>query len=162
MVQKIIQGQKTIYNAMAKISGFAMLGAAIFACINVFCRYLLNHSFNWAEELCTYVIVLCVFFTFAWLETEDQQLCIDIVTASVKNKKTLLVLYILRGIVTLAIISILIYYGWSSMITAQQLGTATYVLKIPRYIMYALVLIGYACVIIGWLSVLLLNKGRKF
>ncbi len=162
MAQKLIQGQKTVYNAMAKISGYAMLCAAVFACINVICRYIFNHSFNWAEEICTYVVVLCVFITFAWLETEDQQLCIDIVTSSVKNKKTLLVLYILRGIVTLVIISILIYFGWSSMLTAQKLGTATYVLKIPRYIMYAIVLVGYVCVWLGWLSVLLLNKGRKF
>ena len=48
------------------------------------------------------------------------------------------------------------------MLTAYKLGTVTYVLHLPRYIMYGVVLFGYVCVMLGWLSVLLVNKGRKF
>ena len=162
MVQKFIQIQKSLYNTMARIAGAMMLVAALLACFNFVSRYFFSHSFSWAEELCTYICTLVVFLTFAWLETEDQQLCIDLVTSTVKNQKVLLVLYILRGIVTLVITALLIRYGISATLTAFQLGTSTYVLKIPRFAMYCVVIFGYICVMLGWLSVLLLNKGRKF
>lgn len=162
MIEKFIHGQKVLYNAMAKIAGFFVMGAALMACVNVISRYGFHHSFDWAEELCTYIIVLVVFQTFAWLETEDQQLCIDLITSVVKNQKVLLFLHVLRGILTLIITGLLVKYGWDSMMTAYRLGTSTYVLLIPRYIMYIFVLFGYVCVMLGWLSVLLLNKGRKF
>lgn len=162
MASKFISFQKAAYRTMAKIAGFMVLTAALFACFNVICRKGFDYSFAWAEELCTYICTLVVFITFAWLETEDQQLCIDLVTSTVKNKTVLLVLYVLRGIVTMVITGILIRYGISAMLTAFNLGTVTYVLKLPRYIMYAVVNFGYICVMLGWVSVLLLNKGRKF
>lgn len=162
MAAKFIQAQKVAYRTLARLAGFMVLFAAFFACINVISRYGFKHSITWAEELCTYVCTLVVFLAFAYLETEDQQLCIDLVTSTVKNKTVLLVLYVLRGIVTLVITAILIRYGIASMLTAFNLGTVTYVLKIPRYAMYCVVIFGYICVMLGWLSVLLVNKGRKF
>ena len=157
-----IHAQKILYHAMANLAGAMMLCAAVFACLNAISRYCFNHSFSWAEELCTYVCTLIVFLTFAWLETEDQQLCIDLLTSTVKNQKVLLALHILRGLVTLVITGLLIKYGLSAAATAFRLGTSTYVLKIPRFAMYCVVLFGYICVMLGWLSVILLNKGRKF
>ena len=162
MVQTFIHVQKTLYNTMARIAGAMMLAAALFACLNVISRYCFSHSFAWAEELCTYICTLVVFLTFAWLETEDQQLCIDLITSTVKNQRVLLILYVFRGLVTLLITGLLIRYGVSATLTAFQLGTSTYVLKIPRFAMYCVVLFGYLCVMLGWLSVLFLNRGRKF
>ena len=162
MAAKFIQAQKMVYRTLARVAGFMILLAAFFACVNSVSRYFFDHSFSWAEELCTYICTLVVFLTFAYLETEDQQLCIDLLTSTVKNKTALLVLYILRGIVTLVVTAILIRFGFSSMLSAYKLGTVTYVLHLPRYIMYCVVLFGYVCVMLGWLSVLLFNKGRKF
>ena len=162
MAAKFIQAQKTVYRTLARFAGFMVLFAALFAVVNFVGRYFFDHTFAWAEEMCTYVCTLVVFLTFAYLETEDQQLCIDLVTSTVKNKTVLLVLYILRGIVTMIITGILIKFGFASMLSAYTLGTVTYVLHLPRYIMYCVVLFGYVCVMLGWLSVLLVNKGRKF
>ena len=162
MIQKFIRAQQIAYRTMARFSGAMILVAAIMACVNVICRKCFNTSLPWTEELCTYICTLVVFLTFAWLETEDQQLCIDLVTATVKNKTVLLALYVLRGIVTLVVTALLIRYGVASIATAFQLGTCTYVMKIPRYAMYCVVVFGYICVMLGWLSVIFLNKGRKF
>lgn len=162
MASKFIHAQKVVYNTMAKIAGAMIALASLMACINVVSRYCFHHSFAWAEELCTYMCTLVVFLVFAWLETEDQQLCIDLVTSTVKNKTVLLVLYVLRGIVTLVITAILIRFGIAAILNAFNLGTVSFVLKLPRYIMYCVVVFGYVCVMLGWLSVLLLNKGRKF
>ena len=128
MAAKFIQAQKTVYRSIAKFAGFMILVAALFAVVNFVGRYFFDHTFAWAEEGCTYACTLVVFLTFAYLETEDQQLCIDLVTSTVKNKTVLLVLYILRGIVTLFITGILIKYGFASMLSAHKLGTVTYVL----------------------------------
>lgn len=162
MIQKFIQAQRAVYRTLARIAGGCVLAASVLACINVFSRKCFNHSFSWAEELCTYVCTLVVFLVFAWLETEDQQLCIDLITSTVKNKTVLLVLYVLRGLVTLVVTALLIKYGIDATATAFQLGTCTYVLKIPRFAMYCVVVFGYICVMLGWLSVIFLNKGRKF
>ena len=162
MIQKFIRAQQVVYRTMARVAGALVLLAVILACVNVVSRYCFNHSFSWAEEFCTYLCTLVVFLVFAWLETEDQQLCIDLVTSTVKNKTVLLVLYILRGIVTLVITALLIRYGVTALVKAYDMGTVTYVMKLPRYIMYGVVIFGYVCVMLGWLSVLFLNKGRKF
>lgn len=162
MIQKFIHVQKILYRAMARAAGAMILFAAVFACVNFVSRYCFNHSISWAEEMCTYVCTLAVFLTFAWLETEDQQLCIDLVTSTVKNRKALLVLYVLRGLVTLVTTALLIKYGIAATATSYQLGTSTYVLKIPRFAMYCVVIFGYLCVMLGWLSVIFFNKGRKF
>ena len=162
MIQTFIHAQQVAYRTMARIAGFIVLLASILACINVVSRYGFNHSLTWAEEACTYACTLSVFLVFAWLETEDQQLCIDLLTSSVKNEKVLLILHILRGVVTLVVTGLLIKYGLASAATAYSLGTVSYVLKIPRFVMYCMVIFGYICVMLGWLSVILLNKGRKF
>lgn len=162
MIQKFVHAQQVAYRTLARVSGALVLAAALLACINVVSRYCFDHSFSWAEELCTFVCTLIVFLTFAYLETEDQQLCIDLVTSMVKNQKILLVLYILRGIVTLVITALLVKYGIDSTLSAFDLGTRTYVMKLPRFVMYGVAVFGYACVMLGWLSVLLMNKGRKF
>lgn len=162
MAAKFIQAQKTAYRTLARFAGLMVLIAAVMACANFISRYFFHHSFSWAEEACTYMCTLVVFLAFAYLETEDQQLCIDLLTSTLKNKTVLLILYILRGIVTLLVTGILIKYGFASMLTAHKLGTVTYVLHLPRYVLYCVVLFGYACVMLGWLSVLLFNKGRKF
>jgi TRAP-type C4-dicarboxylate transport system permease small subunit len=153
---------RRIFNAMGMAAGLLMGFATLLAAVNAICRYALNHSIVWAEELSTYICVLIVFVALAWMESEDRQLKIDIFNEKVKNEALKRAIFVLRGLVTLAIFALLIYSGFHTIVSTYNTHSVTYVLKIPRFILYIFVVFSYVFASIGWLGVLLLNKGRTF
>ena len=58
-----------------------------------------------------FLIVFLVFLTQPWLETRDDQLKIGVLDNMVKNGTVPRVIYVIRGIVTVAIFGVLVRYG---------------------------------------------------
>ena len=148
----------------ALLTASAALGgiSALLATVNALSRKFLSVSFPWAEELCTYMIVIAVFLAIPDLELKDKQLCVDLLSNSIKNKYALKVLYIFRGLVIIFLCAIVAKYGLASTITAYQTNTLTYVLQWPRAIFFGIGVASFVIAILSWVAAIFLNKGEKF
>ena len=148
----------------ALLTAAAVLGgcSALLATVNAVSRKFLSVSFPWAEELCTYLVVIAVFMAIPYLELKDKQLCVDLLSNSIKNKYLLKVLYIFRGVVIIFLCVIVAKYGLASTITAYQTNTLTYVLQWPRAIFFGIGVASFILAIVSWAAAIFLNKGEKF
>ena len=148
----------------ALLTASAALGgiSALLATVNALSRKFLSVSFPWAEELCTYMIVIAVFLAIPYLELKDKQLCVDLLSNSIKNKYALKVLYIFRGLVIIFLCAMVAKYGVACTITAYQTNTLTYVLQWPRAIFFGIGVASFVIAILSWVAAIFLNKGEKF
>ena len=157
--------RKAVHRAMtALLTVSACLGgvSAVLATVNAVSRKLLSVSFPWAEELCTYMVVIAVFLAIPYLELTDKQLCVDLLSNSIKNKTARKVLYIFRGAVIIFLCAIVAKYGLTSTVTAWQSNTLTYVLQWPRAIFFGIGVASFIIAIASWAAAIFLNKGEKF
>src|SRR5690606_33098602 len=99
-----------INNSLVAISGLFLAVSVTFCTINALGRYLFNFYFPWADKFNIFLIVFLVFLTQPWLETRDDQLKIGVLDNMVKNGTVLRVIYVIRGIVTMAIFGVLVRY----------------------------------------------------
>ena len=147
--------------ATGTVAGVFLGISVFFATINAFVRYGLGSSFPWAEEFCTYLVVILVFLVQPWLEAADEQLTIGILGSRLKNEALKKVIFIVRGIITVVIFYYLVQFGIYVAEKAYVNKTVTYVLQFPRYILYAITTGIFGLVIVEWLAVIFLNKGEK-
>ncbi len=162
MGKKIVGVLKRLYNALGMFGGFMLAVSTFLAALNAILRYGFKAGMPWSEEVCTYLCILLTFLAISWLETEDRHLSIDIFNTTVKSEVVKKIIYIVRGIITLGIFAILIKSGFGTIKSTFQTQAVTYVLQIPRYILYTIVVGSYALFIIGWLAILFCNRGSKF
>lgn len=149
-------------NVLLFILSGCFIGISTFvASINGILRYSINFNFPWAEELCTYLVVIMVFMMQPYLETRDEQLCIGFLSAKLKNPLVKKAIFIFRGLITIFILGLLVKYGIAVVERTYETKAVTYMLQIPRYLLYAITTGSFILVILGWLGVILLNKGEK-
>jgi TRAP-type C4-dicarboxylate transport system permease small subunit len=159
---------KTIVNSIAKVNKIILAIASVLLCISVFfstinaiCRSVFSISLPWAEELCTYLVVLVVFLAIPYLEFSNSQLSIGILDAKLKNPLSKKIIYILQGAVIIVIMSILVYYGVSVTQNAYINNIVTYVLRLPRAFFFSVAVASLILVIINWVTIIFFNKGGK-
>jgi len=157
---------RTVINRfmLALMSAAAILlgCSSLLAIINAICRKFFLISLPWAEELCTYMVVIAAFIAIPFLELKDGQLSIGLLSSLVKNQKFMKVVFILRGVLIMVISLIVIRFGIASTQAAMISNTLTYVLKWPKYIFFAIAVGSFILVLVSWLSIYLINKGDKF
>ena len=150
-----------INNSLVAISGLFLAVSVTLCTINTLGRYLFNFYFPWADEFNIFLIVFLVFLTQPWLETRDDQLKIGVLDNMVKNGTVLRVIYVIRGIVTMAIFGVLVRYGVFVVENTYASKVVTYMLQIPRYTLYAATTAIFCWIILVWLAMIFLNKGAK-
>jgi len=128
--------------------------------INAFSIKAFSFGFVWSEELCTYCIVIGVFLALPFLEVHDNQLSIGLLNSIIKSKKALKAIFLLRGLVIIAISCIVGIYGVSAAMAAVRAHTETYVLRWPKSILYFIGVAGFWLAIVSWITIFL-NKGDK-
>ena len=139
-----------------------MLGlAAILALFNSFDRKVLTIGFPWIEEFCTYMIVMGVFLTLPLIELRDDQLHMGLLSSLIESKAFNKALFIFRGLFTITILSIIVWYGIITVQAQASTGAVTIILRWPKATIYSVGVAGYAMAIISWLTIFLLNKGEK-
>lgn len=129
--------------------------------VNAICRKFANFTFPWAEELCTYMIVMAVFLIIPYLELSDGHLSVGIIESVIPNKVFNKILFIFKGILILVIFVLIVRYGYAATVNAHISNTMTYVLKWPRSIFFGVAVVSFVLSIISWLSIFILNKGDK-
>ena len=144
---------------MFTISAVFIAAATAIASINAILRFC-GVGFGWADELYTYLVVLMVYLSLAWLEGAGDQLCITAIDSLVKSTKGQRILNYIRGIFTDAALVILGYYGINVMLKAFQRNQLTYILQLPKGILYAIAMACLLITVIVWLVIMICNRGE--
>lgn len=151
------------FTTMLLTVGAALGGtSALLATVNAICRKFFSLSLPWAEELCTYAVVVAFFLAIPYLELTDSHLSIEILENIIKSKRIKKILFILKGILVTALCVIIVRYGIAATMAAHTSNTLTYVLKWPRSLFFGITVASFILSIVSWLSIYLLNKGDKF
>lgn len=114
--------------------------AAAFAVIivimaaQVFCRYVLNNSLGWAEELCTYLFVWLTFLGAAVAAKDRAHVRVDVVVRCLPAGARR-VLRIALDVVVLAFLVVMVWLGWRWVLRTDRVSPA---LRLPEdYAKYA-------------------------
>ena len=106
------------------ITAVAVMTASIL--VQVFCRYVLNDSLPWSEELARYLMVWMTFLTLPVVSRTKQHAALDIILGSLPRRLSLvleLVLYVLVGIV--------LYYAFNKSLDFALKGTRMLATALP-------------------------------
>lgn len=159
-MQTVVKASGWVCKVLFVISAILIAVATGFAAFNSLTRFCLDLTFNWAEELCTYCVVLMVYLAMPMLEHTGDQLCITAIDLWVKGSVGQRILNYIRGVITSVAMVILGYNGISVMLKAFKRNQVTYILQIPKGYLYA---IAMGCILISvlvWLVIMICNKGE--
>lgn len=155
-----------VISIIDKVNKFLLTIAAIFiflstvlAALNAILRFTVGAGFPWAEEACSYLIVMLVFVGVSYLEYTDNQLCIGVLNGVLKSDKIKNIITIIRGLITIGFMGMLVYYGVQVTQKAYLRDTVTFVLQMPRFILYGIVTLCFIIAILSWLVIIIFKKG---
>ncbi len=158
-MQTCVKASRAVCKVLFVVSAILIAIATAFAAFNSLTRFCLSLTFNWAEELCTYCVVMMVYLAMPMLEHTGDQLCITAIDLWVKKPLGQRILNYFRGLVTGAAMVILGWNGFNVMLKAFKRNQVTYILQLPKGVLYA---IAVACLVIAvlvWLIIMICNKG---
>lgn len=133
--------------------------ATALATVNAIARFF-GEGFTWTEELCSYCIVLMAYLAIPHLEGANDQLCISAIDLWVKGKVGQTILNYIRSLVTSVVLVVMGWHGVDVMLKAFRRNQLTYVLHMPKGILYAIAMV---CLVVGVLTLLVImicNKGE--
>lgn len=158
-MQTCVKAARYIRKGFFIVSATFIALASAIAAINAILRFM-GVGFGWADELYNYLVVLMVYLALPQLEGTGDQLCISAIDSWVKGKIGKKILNIFRQIVTGGTLVILVYYGIQVMLKAFSRNQVTYILMLPKGILYAIATLGLAVAVIMLLVLLICNKGE--
>lgn len=158
-MQVIVKATGYVRRFLMAVSAICIAVSTVFATINAIARFTVS-GFSWAEELCTYCIVLMVYLALPHLEGTGDQLCITAIDLWVKGKTGQRILNYIRGIITSVTMAVLGYYGLQVMLKAFKRSQVTFVLQLPKGVLYGIAAACIAITLIIWLVLMICNKGE--
>lgn len=158
-MQVCVKATRYVRRFLFAIAAILIAGATGFAAFNAISRFFFHLTFSWAEELCTYCVVLMVYLAIPHLEGCGDQLCITAIDLWVKNKTAQRILNYIRGLITSAALVILGWHGFDVMLKAFKRNQVTYTLQIPKGALYAAAMACLIITVIVWIVLMLCNKG---
>lgn len=156
----ITKGFRGVFTGMRWTAAFLLFVATAITSFNAITRYAFGFVIYGSEELCAYIVLIMAYMLFPVLEAENRHLKIDIFSSSNVNRKIKDVVYTIRGVISLAVYGILVYFGWQVIATARKFQSASPTLRIPKSAAFGLLEIFIAVAFLGWLCILLFNKRR--
>lgn len=159
-MQASVKASRWVCKSLFLISAILIAIATGFAAFNAITRFFLDLTFNWAEELCTYCVVLMVYLAIPRLEFTGDQLCITAIDLWVKSPKAQRILTYVRGVITGAALVILGWNGIDVMLKAFKRNQMTYILQLPKGTLYAIAMGCLVIAVLAWLIIMIFNKGE--
>jgi len=141
------------------ISAGFITAATALAAVNAILRFL-GVGLAWADELYIYLVVLMVYLALPRLEGAGDQLCITAIDSWVKGEKGKRILNYFRQVITTAALIVLSYYGFQVMLKAFVRNQVTYILMIPKGILYLIAAVSIVVTILALLVVIICSKGE--
>lgn len=98
------------------------------ASINVVARYVLDHSMNWADELCRFGLIWVSFVSMSAAVTSGNHLYVDLLTGiTEKHPRFAFVIKVISSILWVAIGLFLAYWGAKSVARVTEMTQTLYV-----------------------------------
>ena len=158
-MQACVKSSRWVNKSLFLISAILIAIATGFAAFNAITRFFLDLTFNWAEELCTYCVVLMVYLAIPRLEFTGDQLCITAIDLWVKGEVGQRILNYVRGLITGVTMVILGWNGVSVMLKAFKRHQITYILQLPKGVLYAIAMGSIFLAVLAWVIIMICNKG---
>lgn len=109
----------------------------------VFCRYVLQHSLSWPEELSRYSFVCSGFFSLGFCVRKGNMLKIDLLLATVPEKVKKYINWFSMAV--FGLVMAYLFYGSLSQWTKSFSGaTRTSAMQIPMYVIFFIPVMGFA------------------
>ncbi|QNT06510.1 MULTISPECIES: TRAP transporter small permease [Marinomonas] len=127
--------------------------------VQVFCRYVLNDSLPWSEELARYLMVWMTFLMLPVVSRTKQHAALDIILGSLPKRLSLLlelVLYVLVGIV--------LYYAFNKSLDFALKGTRMLATALPitKAWSYMAMPVGFGVMMLVYTELFLIGITRLF
>lgn len=158
-MQTCLKVMRHIRRGLFLLSAVLIAIATALATVNAIARFF-GEGFTWTEELCSYCIVLMAYLAIPHLEGANDQLCISAIDLWVKGKVGQTILNYIRSLVTSVVLVVMGWHGVDVMLKAFRRNQLTYVLHMPKGILYAIAMV---CLVVGVLTLLVImicNKGE--
>ena len=125
-----------------------LLGLALLTFVQVMCRYLLNFSFTWEEEVARYLGVFVAFLGASLGVKYGMHFSMDLLFERVSNDRFRHGLKIVICVLSTIIFLVIAYYGWEQAMKLRQFSARTSVLQMPKY--WAYLPIPFFSLIMAW------------
>jgi C4-dicarboxylate transporter DctQ subunit len=113
-----------------------LLGLAFLTFAQVFCRYVLDFSFSWSEELARYLGVFITFLGAALGVKYGFHFSMDLVYEKVKNDRFRQGLQVFVNLLSGLLFLVVAWYGWQQTLKLHKFGVVTAALELPKYWTY--------------------------
>ena len=127
---------------MGNLTLILLAVAVTVAGIEVFSRYILLHSFAWANELVTFTIVMATLLNYGLAQRSDSHIRVTLFTSYLKGTWKEIA-NIFSQIVGIVLSIIIIYHVFYLALEVKRLNFCTEVLRIPTCIGYFVLGIGF-------------------
>ena len=131
-MEKIFQ---RIYKFEELFIGYALLGVALVASIQVFLRYTFGITYDWIDEGSRYMTILITFVGAGVCVRYGSHFAMDALVQYSPNRVKHL-LKVLAYLVSSVMMAITCYYGWIQIGKLAKFGATTPSFQIPMYIPY--------------------------
>lgn len=113
-----------------------LLGLAFLTFAQVFCRYVLDFSFSWSEELARYLGVFITFLGAALGVKYGLHFSMDLVYEKVRSDRFRQGLQVLVNMLSGVLFLVVAWYGWQQTLKLHKFGVVTAALELPKYWTY--------------------------
>ncbi|MBQ9031376.1 MAG: TRAP transporter small permease [Parasporobacterium sp.] len=158
MRKAILRVTRGVDDILLLISSILLILATVLSVINAILRAVGLGGFTWSDELTVILLIFMVFLSQPFLEYNEKQLSVSILTSSLKTPRARKVFHVIRGIFIIGIIGFLIPYSYQITARAAKMNYLTTVLKWPRFILYAVIVVSFGLIVINWIISLFFKK----
>lgn len=143
-------------NMIAKITDVALIISSILLfislCLMVIFRYVFDYDIKGLDEIIVTVVAWAYFLGAAMGSYSDSHIKADVINSFVKNQYVLFICNSIKKVLELVLSFFLAYFSYDFFVFSLVQGGASNMLKIPRYISYASVLVG--CFLIAFFTLI--------
>ena len=161
MRKAILRITRGVDNVLLLISSILLIVATFLSVINALLRAFGIGGFTWSDELTVMLLIFMVFLSQPFLEYNEKQLSVSILTSSLKTPGARKAFHVIRGIFIIGIIGYLIPFSYQVMAKAAKMNYKTTVLKWPRYILYSVIVVSFVLIVVNWIISLLCKKDEE-
>jgi len=130
----------------AFIAGIFIGVSTFLVAMNALLRYVFSHSLPWVDELSILLIILLIFIMQIRLEATNDQLSIDIIKPFLEKHPVINKIFsTIRWALTITLYFVIVKEGLGIIQQNYQLKSATPILELPQFFLYAIVA---ACMIL--------------
>ena len=103
---------------------------------NVFCRFFLNSSIGWADEMSRFIFIWISFLGAVWAYVESEHVGLNFLVSKIPSRKIQLLVALISEFLILLVCIIIAYYGYIVANSATNVSPALY---LPMKYIYAVV-----------------------